>query len=147
MLFPLVLKQISSTLYHDGKGRRYLSREDALYPVDPLGGHFDYRIEKHQVRILSDDHRYYSPLQRNSSDNSAEKPKDIQKPQKKKNPSKTALNSFSPEQKEKGIGILEETEKLRTVLENGDCSDGGNQEAKPFNREHAQLLSALTDSG
>ena len=147
MLLPLVVKQISPTLYHDGKGRRYLSKEDALYPIDPLGGLFDYRIEKHQVRILSEDHRYYSPLQQNNSDNQKENQKDISNIEKQKSPPKTALNSFSPEQKEKGIGILEETEKVRTVLENGDCSDGGAQEAKPFNREHAQLLSALTDSG
>ena len=42
--------------------------------------------------------------------------------------SRTAITDLSPSQKEKGMGIINEREKVIAVLDGGDCSDGGSEQ-------------------
>ena len=57
------------------------------------------------------------------------------------------ITTLSPEQKDKGIGIRDEKEKVLRVLRQGDCNDGGSQQVDIFERQRRQVLNALDDGG
>ena len=129
--FPLVLKyDANSADYIDGWRNRYMLESDGFfYPIESIDRKkfSPIRIPATNVKILSADHKQLQAVSSN-----------------------TVIFSSSPEQKEKGIGIIDDNEKARTVIQAGDCSDGGAQEIQtlsPQNRQQSQLLSALDDGG
>lgn len=137
--------------YYDGKGQFYRFHDNGFYPKDPLSdGILDHtRLERHQVKILSSDHRRLFDIQQNNAIISDEKTESQVSSQKQDAPSKSS--AISQDQYDKGIGITNEDEKVRAVALGGDCSDGGSSEPKVLdsivNREQKQLLSALQDGG
>ena len=137
--------------YYDGRGQFYRFHDNGFYPEDPLSDGIlaHARLEKHQVKILSSDHRRLFDIEQNTALISDEKSESRVSSQKQL--TQTNNSAISQDQRNKGIGILEETEKVRTVVQNGDCSDGGSSEPKVLdsviNREQNQLLAAMTDGG
>ena len=129
--FPLILKKAANSAgYIDGWRNYYeLAADGFFYPTDPIeGGKLsNVRINSDYVKILSSDHKQLLSVSHNNT-----------------------ITETSPDQKEKGIGIVNDEEKVRTVLQQGDCSDQGASEPQVLsaqNRQQSQLLSALTDSG
>ena len=137
--------------YYDGRGQFYQFHDNGFYPEDPLSNDIlpHIRLERHQVKILSSDHRRLFDIQQNTALINDEKSESRVSSQKQLPP--TNNSAISQDQRNKGIGILEETEKVRTVALAGSCSDGGASEPKVLdsviNREQNQLLAAMTDGG
>lgn len=124
--FPLVLKQSSdyAGYYMDGWRNHYsLGTDGYFYPVDPITDKkfTTICISPDYVKILTADHRQLLNVEQ-----------------------ATGSVSFSIDQRHKGIGIIDDEEKAHTVVTNGDCSDGGNQESVAMKMQKRMERNALT---
>lgn len=123
---PLILKRTSPTspLYSNGKGQCFIFGKDHVYAVDHAGEVVPFiKINKNNVSVLDNTHRFINTNDLFESNNTEE----------------LTINSFSQDQKNKGIGILDEEEKVRTVAENGSCSDGGASEPNLLELQESQF--------
>lgn len=137
-------------LWYDANLVYWQQENNMLYPLDH--DHQPIRfagVKQESVSFLesvSDNHYRSQNLIRDTA------PK-LKAPTKQPDPEIPVKNSYvSQDQEDKGIGILEENERVRKVVQGGSCSDGGASEPKVLHQDildlqQKQLQSALQDGG
>lgn len=137
-------------LFYDANRVYWQQENNILYPLDH--DHQPIRfagVKEESVLFLSDpsENQY-----RSSNPIENQRPKLIS-PVKPPASSVRTYNSYvSQDQEDKGIGILEENERVRKVAQGGSCHDGGSSEPKVLHQsvldlQQKQLESALNDGG